>query len=345
MDFLNLARFLRQSVCFEMLERKMGVAVLNHLGALNALAATSSQASGWPVENGLFAALFGKQMDLNNPLVASLMAENPQVAADWVKNSLELKNKNDELNVADLLAMIAPNVENVHQNVFSNETNAKNHVLLGENQKVLLPQPEKTMPILMKELIPSGNKAANSLSAESVKLADSETKTPFHAILNGAQQDAWGMTQKTPHLTVQTPIDSAKWSEQFNQQIVWAAKNDWQSAQIKITPENLGPIKIQLHIHDGKAQIQFVSAHSEVRQSISDALPQLKEMLATSGIDLGQTNVGSQDQGEFSKAFYAQEQAQKGILNHDAAFEESTTALHVAAQRVKNNLSAVDLFA
>ncbi len=72
------------------------------------------------------------------------------------------------------------------------------------------------------------------------------------------------------------------------------AKQDQQSADIRITPANLGPVQISLNIDDGKASAMFVSPHAEVRQALEEALPRLREMLNAAGISLGQANVGSQ---------------------------------------------------
>jgi flagellar hook-length control protein FliK len=42
------------------------------------------------------------------------------------------------------------------------------------------------------------------------------------------------------------------------------------------------------------ATASFVSANAEVRDAIETALPRLREMFASAGIELGQTNVSSQ---------------------------------------------------
>lgn len=75
--------------------------------------------------------------------------------------------------------------------------------------------------------------------------------------------------------------------------MVWMARNEQQSAQISINPPQLGPIQIQLNLNGDQVSASFASPFGDVRQAIESALPQLKEMLASAGIDLGQANVGA----------------------------------------------------
>ena len=47
---------------------------------------------------------------------------------------------------------------------------------------------------------------------------------------------------------------------------------------------------------DQQMQAVFVSAHSSVRAAVEAALPQLRALLAESGISLGNTSVGAESQ-------------------------------------------------
>ena len=72
------------------------------------------------------------------------------------------------------------------------------------------------------------------------------------------------------------------------------ATHDKQVVQLTITPPDMGPIEISLNFNKDSASAFFVSSNAEVRTSIETALPRLKEMLADVGIQLGQSNVGSE---------------------------------------------------
>lgn len=67
-----------------------------------------------------------------------------------------------------------------------------------------------------------------------------------------------------------------------------------QQAQLRLHPADLGPIQIQLSLSAQTADISFSAASSITRESITDALPALREMLASQGLALGQAGVSSQ---------------------------------------------------
>ena len=95
-------------------------------------------------------------------------------------------------------------------------------------------------------------------------------------------------------LAVRTPLRTADWNQDFGQKIVWLANNDKQSAQITLNPEQMGPIEVSLNVDKGNVSASFTSANAEVREAIETALPRLREMFASAGIELGQTNVSAE---------------------------------------------------
>lgn len=90
---------------------------------------------------------------------------------------------------------------------------------------------------------------------------------------------------------VESPMGSAGWSSEFAQKVVWIAGGKQQSAELHLNPPDLGPLSIRLAIEDDRANAIFHSVHSEVREAIQAALPRLREVLAESGIALGNASV------------------------------------------------------
>jgi flagellar hook-length control protein FliK len=95
-------------------------------------------------------------------------------------------------------------------------------------------------------------------------------------------------------VAVPTPIRDQHWANDFSQKVVWLATGDKQSAQMTLNPPQMGPIEISLSMDKGNATASFVSPNAEVRDAIETALPRLREMFASAGIQLGQTNVSSE---------------------------------------------------
>lgn len=90
------------------------------------------------------------------------------------------------------------------------------------------------------------------------------------------------------------PVNSPAWPASLSQSVVQfisQAPDGSHHIQLQVHPAELGPIHIQLDLHDGTAQAVFFTAHAPVRQALEAALPQLQAQLAEAGVSLGQTNV------------------------------------------------------
>ena len=139
----------------------------------------------------------------------------------------------------------------------------------------------------------AGNEAAN-LAVETAgdKALDNATLNNSAAAISNTNK---GLSEaRSTHQTTVTPhLQENNWSQHFGEKVVWLAKSDQQSAQININPPQLGPIQIRLNLSGDQATMTFASPHLDVRQAIENAMPQLKEMLSSAGINLGQADVGA----------------------------------------------------
>ena len=106
-------------------------------------------------------------------------------------------------------------------------------------------------------------------------------------------------------MQIATPVGGTHWGTELGQQVVMMSTNarqGMQTAELRLDPPDLGPLRVSLNLADGVASASFVSAHASVRQAIETAIPQLQQALAQAGISLGQTSVGEQAaQQEFAQ--------------------------------------------
>ena len=100
-----------------------------------------------------------------------------------------------------------------------------------------------------------------------------------------------------PATALLTPqVGSSEWGKALGQQVIHMGKAGNPVAELQLNPPGLGPLKVTLSMVDQQMQAVFVSAHSSVRAAVEAALPQLRTLLAESGISLGNTSVGSESQ-------------------------------------------------
>jgi flagellar hook-length control protein FliK len=103
---------------------------------------------------------------------------------------------------------------------------------------------------------------------------------------------------------IATPLHSPQWSADFGRQfvsLVQGGHNMPHTAELRLDPPELGPLRISINISDNVAHAVFVSPHAAVRQTIEQSLPQLQQLLADAGISLGQASVS--DQGQAGQEF------------------------------------------
>ena len=106
-------------------------------------------------------------------------------------------------------------------------------------------------------------------------------------------------TPATPAMQLALPVGASQWGNELGREVTRfsvAAQHGTHTAELRLDPPDLGPLRVTLSLHDGVASASFVSAHASVRQAVESALPQLQQALAEAGIALGQADVGSQEQ-------------------------------------------------
>ncbi|SEN31405.1 flagellar hook-length control protein FliK [Nitrosomonas marina] len=99
------------------------------------------------------------------------------------------------------------------------------------------------------------------------------------------------------NIDLDVQIGQPKWNGEFAQKIVWLANQQNQFAELRLNPAHLGPVEIMLSLTNDngtQASAQFVSPHLAVREAIEAALPRLRELMAESGIQLGDVMVGAE---------------------------------------------------
>jgi flagellar hook-length control protein FliK len=103
-------------------------------------------------------------------------------------------------------------------------------------------------------------------------------------------------------VTVNTPVNQDKWSDEFSQKITWlASSNKDQTAELHLNPPQLGPVDVVIKVSGDQATALFTSPHAAVRDAIEQAMPRLRDMMADNGIMLGNATVSDQaprDQGQ-----------------------------------------------
>ena len=100
------------------------------------------------------------------------------------------------------------------------------------------------------------------------------------------------------HVTsLSKPFGQANWNQEFGDRIIWLINKSHSSAELRLTPPNLGTIEVKINILQEQANITFSSQNAQVREVLESTIPRLREMLGAQQIQLNDVFV---DQHSFS---------------------------------------------
>ncbi|MGZ8271412.1 MAG: flagellar hook-length control protein FliK [Methylophilus sp.] len=136
------------------------------------------------------------------------------------------------------------------------------------------------------------------------------------------------------------------WNQAVNQKVVWMVGAGDHSATLTLNPPDLGPLQVVLKMGNDHVDTTFISDNPEVRQALQDGMSMLRDKMQESGIQLGNTNVSSNEQSQRDFQQAAQNRAQQsfGKLVDNSVQDNSDD---LPKQQVKQSVSngLVDTFA
>ena len=102
------------------------------------------------------------------------------------------------------------------------------------------------------------------------------------------------------------PLQPQAGQEQFarglGERMLLMADGGLQSARIKLSPENLGPLDIRIQVQDDATQVWFNASQGQTREILEQAMPRLRELLADQGMRLTDANVSGGENGSTGEA-------------------------------------------
>ena len=145
-------------------------------------------------------------------------------------------------------------------------------------------------------------------------------------------------------VTINTPVAHDNWGDEFNQKITWLSNQKEQTAELHLNPPQLGPMDVVLKVSGDQATALFTSPHAAVREAVEQALPRLREMMAESGIMLGNATVSDQAprgrQGDIENKSSGMRTASGGISEASLSINQN-----VRVSPISRHNGIVDTFA
>lgn len=134
-----------------------------------------------------------------------------------------------------------------------------------------------------------------TVSAGPSVLPDIAAPTTPHGNAQGAHA-TFARTEAPTIPGAATSLHGQALQGRLDEALRWMAGNGVQTAQIQVTPDELGPITVRVHMQGDTTHVAFSSAHETTRQLLEASLGDLRDTLAADGLSLGQASVGSERQ-------------------------------------------------
>jgi len=161
--------------------------------------------------------------------------------------------------------------------------------------------PQPGTPATAESPVPNaGNTQRVAFSAESPALVTPNVSGPAAtagATATLAELDTLAGTRALP-----AQAGQEQFARGLGERLLLMADGGLQSARIKISPENLGPLDIRIQVQDDATQVWFNANQSQTREILEQAMPRLRELLADQGMRLTDANVSGGDNSASGEA-------------------------------------------
>jgi flagellar hook-length control protein FliK len=145
-------------------------------------------------------------------------------------------------------------------------------------------------------------------------------------------------TGATHNLAMNAPVGSSGFAKELGQQITWLSGQDVKQAQIRLNPQDLGPLDVKVSVEHGRVDVSFMTQHPAATAAVQQGLDQLNQMLGGQGLSLGHATVGQQH----AQQQFGAQQGQQGPSTHAASDKESDSPIATTARVA---IGLVDAFA
>lgn len=224
---------------------------------------------------------------VNQPIRAVDTVEEPkklETIATAVQN-IKQNNKKDNL-------LLKPTVEE-RSLVLSEKTDSDS---FSQSQQENTSRKPESEPMFISSNNNKQNGIMENLSLKEMDLGSEKTLPKFAtdiAMLNRAivSENKAEIPPMTKHFS------HPEWNKEMGERIVWMHKQAIPSAELRLNPEHLGPIRIKIDVSQDQATVAFTAQHAVVKEAIEASLPKLRELFSAQQINLSDVNV-SQNNSE-----------------------------------------------
>ena len=145
------------------------------------------------------------------------------------------------------------------------------------------------------------------------------------------------VTENKPEIPPMTKhFSHPEWNKEMGERVVWMHKQAIPSAELRLNPEHLGPIKIKINVSQDQATVAFTAQHAVVKEAIEASLPKLRELFSAQQLNLSDVNVSQNNSEQKQSREFEQMGSEAGKDKHNDSNEMITI------EQAENTLEIID---
>jgi flagellar hook-length control protein FliK len=163
----------------------------------------------------------------------------------------------------------------------------------------------------------AGNSASDTRDSLAALLPGADASLPVQAGAVGANPGApldignQAAVSAPAQASLAMPLQSPAFAPALGQQIEVWMRDGIQHAEVQLTPQELGPIRVQIAVDGTATRVALHADAAETREALQQALPQLSEALGQAGLSLSGGGVSDQSTSQ-SRGQSASDEARGG---------------------------------
>lgn len=133
----------------------------------------------------------------------------------------------------------------------------------------------------------------------------------------------------------------------LKEKVMLMVNQKMQQVEIRLDPAELGSMHIRVNLQNEQASVSFLVQSQQAKEALEQNIGKLKEMLAESGVDVGNADIERQDKGEKNGQDDNISNQGQGVNEGDnhGDSDSQTQEINVSAKQLSGAQSGIDYYA
>ncbi len=201
-------------------------------------------------------------------------------------------------------------------------------------QTILKSTSEQILTSQINDSVHSSNITERSFNDALTNVQNNESLSNRYVSEN-VQQNKLNVSQQIETIN----INDKNFSESVKEKVLFAINQKLQRIDIQLDPPELGNVHVRVNLQNEVAAVNFIVQQQQTKDSLEQHMDKLKDMLADSGVDLGDANVEQEQKGNDS------DNNSKGQFNSNESTEVISNNNIITGAWAKDSPAGVDFYA